>query len=139
MDLKQIIFKRKIKAVAIVTFAIASFFVLFFINPEKNFYIQLCLFNKLTGWYCPGCGGIRGTHYLLNGEILKSIKYNLFLIPVLLIYGYYVLSELVFLISGKELPKPKFSLWLIIFLFVITISYTILRNLPSASFEFLRP
>ncbi len=32
-----------------------------------------CLFNKLTGYCCPGCGGTRAFRALLNGEILKSL------------------------------------------------------------------
>lgn len=32
-----------------------------------------CLFNKVTGLCCPGCGGTRAMRALLHGEILKSI------------------------------------------------------------------
>ena len=32
-----------------------------------------CMFNKLTGLCCPGCGGTRAARALLHGEILKSI------------------------------------------------------------------
>ena len=32
-----------------------------------------CMFNKITGLCCPGCGGTRAARALLRGEILKSI------------------------------------------------------------------
>lgn len=35
-----------------------------------------CLFHRLTGMYCPGCGGTRALRYLLGGHILKSIQYH---------------------------------------------------------------
>ncbi len=32
-----------------------------------------CMFNKITGYCCPGCGGTRAMRALLNGEILKCL------------------------------------------------------------------
>lgn len=32
-----------------------------------------CVFNKVTGLCCPGCGGTRAARALLRGEIIKSI------------------------------------------------------------------
>lgn len=41
-----------------------------------------CLFQLLTGLYCPGCGGTRAVKYLLRGQILTSIQYH-----PLVVYG----------------------------------------------------
>lgn len=35
-----------------------------------------CQFRKLTGLYCPGCGGTRAFLYLLKGRPLKSLYYH---------------------------------------------------------------
>lgn len=32
-----------------------------------------CLFNKVTGLCCPGCGGTRAMRALLHGEIIKCL------------------------------------------------------------------
>ena len=32
-----------------------------------------CIFNRVTGLCCPGCGGTRAARALLKGEILKSL------------------------------------------------------------------
>lgn len=32
-----------------------------------------CMFNKITGYCCPGCGGTRAFRALLRGEIIKSL------------------------------------------------------------------
>lgn len=33
----------------------------------------LCMFNKITGYPCPGCGGTRSLRALCKGEIWKSL------------------------------------------------------------------
>lgn len=35
-----------------------------------------CVFQLLTGLYCPGCGGTRALKYLLHGDIRKSLQYH---------------------------------------------------------------
>lgn len=35
-----------------------------------------CLFRRITGLYCPGCGGTRAVLYLLRGNIGRSLWYH---------------------------------------------------------------
>lgn len=44
-----------------------------------------CLFQMITGLYCPGCGGTRAALSLLHGQILRSLLYNP--IPACLLFG----------------------------------------------------
>ena len=39
-----------------------------------------CIFNELTGFYCPGCGGTRSLIALLSGHPVKSFILHPFLI-----------------------------------------------------------
>ncbi len=41
-----------------------------------------CVFLRLTGLYCPGCGGTRACIALLHGQLLRSVYYH----PVV-VYG----------------------------------------------------
>lgn len=35
-----------------------------------------CMFQLLTGLYCPGCGGTRAVRYLLTGHLFLSFQYH---------------------------------------------------------------
>ena len=35
-----------------------------------------CLFKKISGFYCIGCGGTRAFNYLVHLHILKSLRYH---------------------------------------------------------------
>ncbi len=39
-----------------------------------------CLFHRLTGLYCPGCGGTRAVLLLLHGHPLRSFVYHPFVL-----------------------------------------------------------
>ena len=41
------------------------------------------MFQAVTGFYCPGCGGTRAVKYLLRAEVGRSIQYH----PLVCLYG----------------------------------------------------
>src|SRR6478672_12786589 len=50
-------------------------------DPHRpNFIFPPCPFKALTGWNCPGCGGLRMTHDLLNGDLAAAVVDNVFLL-----------------------------------------------------------
>lgn len=57
-----------------------------------------CMFQKLTGLYCPGCGGTRAVKHLLGGDFLLSIQYHPFVlytaVAVFLTVSTWILSKL---------------------------------------------
>ena len=56
-----------------------------------------CSFKLLTGLSCPGCGLQRAVHALLNGEPMKAIQYNYFLV--------YSGPTVLLLMDGKEVYR----------------------------------
>ena len=63
------------------------------INPlDLLSHVGGCVFHKLTGLYCPGCGGTRAVHSLLAGDIPGSIYFH-----PLVVYG---VAALLFIIVG---------------------------------------
>lgn len=88
-----------------------------------------CVFNHVTGLYCPGCGMTRASLALFSGDIYQSFRYNMLifiLLPLLILF--YVLEK-----KGKV----KLSQSIMFGMLVITIAFGILRNLEP--FSWLAP
>ena len=45
-----------------------------------GFGFPTCPFRLLTGWNCPGCGGLRMTHDLLHGDFGAAVVDNVFML-----------------------------------------------------------
>lgn len=74
-----------------------------------------CVFHRITGWQCPGCGVSRMCLSLLHGDLRAAWHYNaaiLCLLPVFaLIFGNIAVR---YVRSGKARPDPwaNVLLWL---------------------------
>jgi hypothetical protein len=114
--------------------------VLFFVlDPAKHDLFPRCLFNSLTGYYCPGCGSQRAIHSLLHLDFAGVVSYNFLLIPALLLILYHYLRPVLNRQLNWKLPNIfyiKSTPWII---FGVIIIFWILRNLPFYPFSVLAP
>lgn len=62
-----------------------------------------CIFQAVTGLYCPGCGGTRAVKYLLTGQIAKSLQYH----PLVLYTAVIVTLEAVSAVIAKKTGRPE--------------------------------
>lgn len=58
--------------------AIGLFYML--VDPSATAWVPQCLFRRITGLECPGCGAQRMIHALLHGDIAGAWGYNPFLL-----------------------------------------------------------
>lgn len=52
-----------------------------------------CIFHKLTGLYCPGCGGTRALYWLLKGDVTRSLHYHSIVLYGAVLYVWYMISN----------------------------------------------
>lgn len=110
-------------------------------TPRDSLFFSGCLLSRITGIYCPGCGGTRAVYHLLSFNILKAVSENAFVVIFILPVGaYMVVSEyLNYLFKRKILPflrLPQAAIYLFVAILVL---FTALRNIPFAPFNFLAP
>jgi hypothetical protein len=110
--------------------------VLFFFNPSTHGFYPVCLFHKLTGLNCPGCGGTRAAYQLLHGRLLTALRDNaLFILALvaLTVRGAWFAARKICRQPATLAVPPK-ALWAFLAMAVV---FSVLRNLPM--FSFLSP
>lgn len=84
--------KAKITAaVAASVLALAALVYLWAFDPTEAPAAQ-CVFHRLTGLDCPGCGTQRALHALLHGRLTEAWHYNaalFFALPAALLYAWH--------------------------------------------------
>jgi hypothetical protein len=108
----------------------------FFFNPYHRGFYPVCLFHKLTGLNCPGCGMTRALHALLRGDFLRALHDNalfVFTLASLASRGIWFAAKRIFHKPAGIFFEPKY-LWAFL---IVALAFGVLRNLPA--FSFLSP
>ncbi|MDR1594877.1 MAG: DUF2752 domain-containing protein [Prevotellaceae bacterium] len=122
--------KRNTIVISAVILTVGIMIVYGIFDPETTDFFPPCLFHKLTGFECPGCGTQRAVHSLLHLKVKQAFFYNsalFFAIPLvgLLIYFEYFGGQTRFQKLYRFLSGTKFITGLL----VIIIIYWIGRNI----------
>lgn len=90
----------------------------------------VCIFNKQTGWLCPGCGGQRAIHSLLHGNFNEAFLLNplIYILLPLLAFLYVALIEVYVLGNKKFLEKYAIPNWFAYALIILLVLFFVLRN-----------
>jgi hypothetical protein len=57
--------------------------ILFWFDPSQYGFYPHCIFHQVTGYLCPGCGGLRAMHQLLHGNLASAWHFNALLVASL--------------------------------------------------------
>ena len=63
-------------------------------DPAATGFYPPCVFHKLTGLHCPGCGSLRATHHLLQGHLGEALSMNILLFMLGPVLAGYAIQEL---------------------------------------------
>lgn len=129
--------KKCIKLFLLCTLSIIFAFVLRYVNIKYNIGL-VCISNKISGLYCPGCGMTRAVFSLMELDFYQAFRYNIFsiiLLPILVVYGLCSGCGWIFNKNNPVENKIPTIFWIIII--VLLLIYGILRNIPM--FSFLAP
>src|SRR5437762_10943363 len=106
--------------------------VLFVFDPAQHAFYPGCALYKITGSYCPGCGGLRATHQLLHGRIFAAFHFNPLFVAALPILLWAFASGIRRRFERKPFSPPIKPNWLWSG-GALLILFGILRNLPFAA------
>lgn len=115
--------KRKIIEYIIVIFTIGMIPIL----SMNNIGIP-CIYNKITGLYCPGCGITRAVISLMKFDIKSALGYNCFFVIVVPIMIVFYIYDYLKRKNDSNYDYKKFNKVWYMFL-VMLILFGILRNI----------
>jgi Protein of unknown function (DUF2752) len=123
------------RAAALAGAAVATTYV-GLVDPSRGGAYPVCPSRLLFGVDCPACGGLRGTHDLLHGHVGDALDHNLLLPGFLAMLGAAFVLWLLPLVGrrARTLVVPR---WATVTAVAVAVAFTVLRNLPVASLEFL--
>lgn len=94
-------------------------------DPHRpNFLFPTCPFHAATGLLCPGCGGLRMVHDVLNGDMSAAVVDN-----VVALIGLPLL--LVWILFRRRSERPWLTPVSGTVIVVIAVTWTVVRNLPG--------
>ena len=103
---------------------------LFFFNPAQHSFYPRCAFYQMTGWQCPGCGGLRAAHQLLHGQVVEALRLNALAVLALPLAGWILWRNWA---RGGARVQARW-VWLGL---VALLLFGVVRNLPG--FAWLSP
>lgn len=120
--------KQRKKKILYSLIAIAVFGIIYlFVFLKFGFGIP-CIFYKITGMKCPGCGMTHAIAELSQGNVKLALEYNALCLTALPVLCLYLLYRAMRYVNGKD---EGFYIWeyvLLIVLFVVVVRYGIVRN-----------
>lgn len=131
--------KSKLWALLPVVVFVAGGVVLYGITPETTWWMPPCLFNKITGLYCPGCGTARGLHKLLHADLPGAWHMNPLMVVSIPLIGYLLARSAILGRRGageKARALPKWLPWTIV---ALVAAFWIVRNIPVYPCTLLAP
>ncbi|MDO0928169.1 DUF2752 domain-containing protein [Streptomyces sp. TG1A-8] len=102
------------------------------VDPNRPGHYPVCPLYRLTGLYCPGCGGLRSAHALVHGDLLGALRDNA--AGVAAYAGFAVLWTVwvVRAVRGRpvRLEAGRTQMWVV---GVSLLVFTVVRNSPAGS------
>ncbi|MFJ9705486.1 DUF2752 domain-containing protein [Streptomyces sp. NPDC101234] len=99
------------------------------VDPNQPGHYPVCPLYRLTGLYCPGCGGLRSAHAFVHGDFLAALQDNAAGVVAYLAFAVVWTVWVVRAVRGRSArielrPVQMWSLGALVLVF------TVVRNLP---------
>lgn len=123
--------KRRCLLIAIISFITVLLIGSLLILVLNGYCLLPCLFNKLTGLYCPGCGMTRAIISFWHFDFISCFRNNMLFFVFLPLGLYYIICVIrTYIKFGVVISiNQVFSKWVICGLLLLVIGFGVIRNL----------
>lgn len=103
------------------------------VDPNTPGHYPTCPVLTATGWWCPGCGGLRAVHALTHGELTTAVHDNLLVVLLVGLAAVLWTGWSWAALTGGRAPRISFGLPGTVLLVLVLTLFMILRNLPAGA------
>ncbi|MER5640888.1 DUF2752 domain-containing protein [Kitasatospora sp. NPDC002227] len=114
-------------AVAVPTLYVAG------VDPNQPGHYPTCPFLQATGWWCPGCGGLRAVHAMSHGQLTTAGHDNVLVLALAVLAGLYWVMWFWAALTNTAPPKLRTSGRQWAALLLVLLAFTVFRNLPPGA------
>jgi len=100
-------------------------------NPYHSGFFPGCPFLAVSGFHCPGCGGLRATHELLHGNVAGALDMNPVAVLVLIPLTALGLLWWTAAAAGLKVPRFRLSTTAALMLPIFLALFWVVRNIPA--------
>jgi Protein of unknown function (DUF2752). len=129
--------RERMKKLVCTMFLILVIGLLYILFWFKTGILLPCLFHKITGLYCPGCGVTRMCLSLLHMNFYQAFRYNagvMVILPILILYG---LKYVIMYLKGEQPHFSKVQNIILYLMIIWLVIFGVIRNIPW--FSYLAP
>ncbi|MET7932251.1 DUF2752 domain-containing protein [Streptomyces sp. NPDC005322] len=116
--------RRLAAPLAVLAGVLAAFGYVGAVDPHEPGHYPVCPLWRLTGLYCPACGGLRGAHALAHGDLPAALADNALAV---LCYAVFATGWVAWCARGRPVAVRVGHAWA---LGGVALVFTIVRNLP---------
>lgn len=104
-------------------------------DPHEGGSWGLCPFNYLSGFECPGCGGLRAVNDLTNFDVVGALSSNLLVVLAIPVMVFLWLRRVRAAWVGSPSGARPLTLSgpMIAVVIVSMVAFVVLRNIPAGS------
>lgn len=105
-----------------------------YVASAKEIKLPPCIFNVVTGLYCPGCGGTRAVRALIHGHLLRAVWYHPFVVYGVAVYVIFMVSHTIRKFINHNVKGMKYrNVYIYIWLAILILNF-IIRNILLIKF-----
>ncbi|GAA2833559.1 DUF2752 domain-containing protein [Kitasatospora paracochleata] len=103
------------------------------VDPNSPGHYPVCPVLQATGWWCPGCGGLRCVHALTRGDLTTAGHDNLLVLVLAFVVAFLWLRWAWAALTGAPVPRMRIGLRQTVLLVVVLGLFMVVRNLPAGA------
>lgn len=98
-------------------------------NPHEPGFFPACIFYSASGYYCPGCGGLRAVHDLVNGDVAGALQMNPLVVLGVIPAGVFFIGWWLLSVGSTRVKPIHIPTWVGVAIPVTLGVFWIVRNL----------